>query len=67
MVAVGVNCTSPEFVGDLILVAKSITAKPIVVYPNRGGGWDPVAKRWLGAKGGAWPIWRPTGGPRART
>jgi homocysteine S-methyltransferase len=65
VVAVGVNCTSPEFVGDLILVARSITRKPIVVYPNRGGRWDPVAKHWMGTKGGDLPdlapAWRTAG------
>lgn len=65
VVAVGVNCTSPEFVGDLIRVARGVTDKPIVVYPNRGGGWDPVAKHWLGAKGGGLPelapAWRAEG------
>ena len=49
--AVGVNCTAPEFVGALIRSAREVTAKPIVVYPNRGGAWDPVAKRWEGSQG----------------
>ena len=65
VVAVGVNCTSPEFVQDLIRVARGVTDKPIVVYPNRGGGWDPVAKHWLGAKGAGLldlaPTWRIAG------
>jgi homocysteine S-methyltransferase len=65
VLAVGVNCTSPEFVADLIEVARAVTAKPIVVYPNRGGGWDAMGKRWLGAKGGGLsdlaPAWRTAG------
>lgn len=65
VVAVGVNCTSPEFVEDLIRVARGVTDKPIVVYPNRGGGWDPVAKHWLGVKGAGLldlaPTWRMAG------
>jgi len=65
VVAVGVNCTSPEFVQDLIRVARGVTEKPIVVYPNRGGGWDPVAKHWLGTKGAGLldlaPAWRTAG------
>jgi homocysteine S-methyltransferase len=65
VLAVGVNCTSPEFVAELIAVARRVTAKPIVVYPNRGGGWDPVGKQWLGAKGGGLsdlaPAWRTAG------
>ena len=65
VIAVGVNCTSPEFVEELIGVARGVTAKPIVVYPNRGGGWDPEAKHWLGAKGAGLrelaPAWRAAG------
>ncbi len=65
VVAMGVNCTAPEFVGDLIRVARGVTAKPIVVYPNRGGRWDPVARHWLGAEGGGLsdlaPAWRTAG------
>lgn len=60
VLAVGVNCTSPAFVEDLIRVARGVTTKPIVVYPNRGGGWDPVAKHWLGAKGASLPDLAPT-------
>ena len=65
VVAVGVNCTSPEFVEDLVRTARGLTDKPIVVYPNRGGGWDPETKHWLGAKGGGLPGlapgWRAAG------
>ena len=65
VLAVGVNCTSPEFVGDLIRMARGLTTKPIVAYPNRGGGWDPVAKHRLGAKGkrpsDLAPAWRTAG------
>ena len=65
VLAVGVNCTSPEFVGDLIRVVRTVTTKPIVAYPNRGGGWDPVVRQWVGAKGGGLrdlaPAWRAAG------
>jgi homocysteine S-methyltransferase len=30
---------------------RSTTAKPIVVYPNSGEGWDAVARQWLPASG----------------
>ena len=63
--AVGVNCTAPEFVGDLIGVARGLTPKPIVVYPNRGGVWDPVGRRWEGPEGAGLadlaPAWRTAG------
>ena len=48
VVAIGVNCTPPRFIPDLIRSASDITHKPIIVYPNSGEQYDPVAKRWLG-------------------
>ncbi len=50
-VAVGVNCTAPEHVEELVTRIAAVTAKPIVVYPNSGEGWDPGAGRWLPAIG----------------
>ena len=50
-VAVGVNCTAPEHVEELVARIRSTTAKPIVVYPNSGEGWDAVARQWLPASG----------------
>ena len=47
ILAVGVNCTAPEHIESLVRIAKAITDKPIVVYPNRGEGYDPVQKCWL--------------------
>jgi homocysteine S-methyltransferase len=46
--AVGINCTPPRFIPDLIRELFAVTQKPIVVYPNSGEQYDPVAKRWLG-------------------
>jgi len=51
VLAVGVNCTGPEFVDELLARARSATAKPLIVYPNSGEGWDPDAKTWIGAAG----------------
>jgi homocysteine S-methyltransferase len=50
-VAVGVNCTAPEHVEELVTRIAAATAKPIVVYPNSGEGWEPQAGRWLPATG----------------
>ncbi len=47
--AVGVNCTPPELITELLLSAKS--NKPFVVYPNSGRTWDAVKKEWIGSKG----------------
>lgn len=65
VVTVGVNCTQPALVGELIVAARAVTPKPIVVYPNRGGSWDANQKRWLGAEGATLaelaPEWRAAG------
>jgi len=47
VVAVGVNCTDPRFLDELIERARATTGKPIVVYPNRGGAWDAEGRRWV--------------------
>jgi homocysteine S-methyltransferase len=49
IVAVGLNCTAPRFVADLLAQARSATAKPILVYPNSGERWDASAHCWLAA------------------
>jgi homocysteine S-methyltransferase len=45
--AVGINCTKPELIGDLLRSAKS--NKPYVVYPNSGRVWDAQNKVWTGS------------------
>ena len=47
VVAVGVNCTAPEHVAELVARARAVTSKPIVAYPNSGERWDPGARRWV--------------------
>jgi len=51
VLAVGVNCTAPRYVDELLARARSATSKPLIAYPNSGEGWDAVAKRWSGADG----------------
>jgi homocysteine S-methyltransferase len=46
VVAVGVNCTAPEHVGELLLRARGVTDLPLVAYPNSGRVWDGAARRW---------------------
>jgi len=48
VVAVGVNCTSPRAVPELVRIAAGRTDIPVAAYPNRGGTWDPRDKRWIG-------------------
>src|SRR6185369_4947702 len=40
IVAIGINCTSPKYIPALIRAAKSVTSKPILVYPNSGETYD---------------------------
>lgn len=45
--AVGVNCTSPVYISDLIQHLKKYAGnKRFVVYPNSGESYDPKAKSW---------------------
>ena len=46
--AVGVNCTAPRFVEDLLRAAAAVTDKPLVAYPNSGETYDAAAKAWRG-------------------
>ncbi len=48
VVAVGVNCTAPEHVPELIARIRAATDLPVVAYPNSGEGWDAAARRWTG-------------------
>jgi homocysteine S-methyltransferase len=46
--AIGINCTSPRFIPQLIRAVAGETDKPIIVYPNSGETYDPIRNRWLG-------------------
>ena len=49
--AVGINCTDPRFVDELIERARATTRKPVVVYPNSGEVWDAGTRHWVGKAG----------------
>ena len=53
VVAVGVNCTAPEHVVELLHAAARETPKPLVAYPNSGERYDAVGRRWLGSSDAA--------------
>ena len=44
--AIGINCTAPRYVSELIKEISSETDKPIIVYPNSGERYDPLLKQW---------------------
>jgi homocysteine S-methyltransferase len=59
IVAVGVNCCAPDDVEHAIRVAREVTGKPVVVYPNSGEEWDGVRRTWIGR-----PAWSADLAPR---
>ncbi len=46
--AIGINCTSPQYISSLIREAKKTTSKPILVYPNSGETYDAAKNEWDG-------------------
>lgn len=66
VVAVGLNCTPPPLVADLLRAAAQATSKPLLAYPNSGESWDAQARCWLPGTGvtdfaGPAQIWRQAG------
>jgi len=51
--AVGINCTAPRHVAGLIRRLTSATDRPIIVYPNRGEGWNADMGEWIPCE---WPV-----------
>ena len=45
--AVGINCTKPELITDLL--RSALSSKPFIVYPNSGRVWDAKNKVWTGS------------------
>lgn len=45
--AVGVNCTAPGFVPELLERIRRVTDLPLVAYPNSGQSWDADNKAWV--------------------
>jgi homocysteine S-methyltransferase len=48
IVAVGVNCCDPADVPAAIMMAASVTGKPVIAYPNSGEEWDARRRSWTG-------------------
>jgi homocysteine S-methyltransferase len=51
VVAVGVNCCAPSDVLPAIAIAREVTGKPVIVYPNSGEDWDAQRRSWAGTAG----------------
>jgi homocysteine S-methyltransferase len=50
IVAVGVNCCAPDDVEHAVRVARDVTGKPVIVYPNSGEAWDGDRRTWIGQR-----------------
>jgi homocysteine S-methyltransferase len=66
VVAVGVNCTAPRLIPELVRAIAGACAKPVVVYPNSGERYDGATGGWSGeadcaAFGAAAREWRAAG------
>ncbi|WP_245771603.1 homocysteine S-methyltransferase [Actinacidiphila guanduensis] len=48
VVAVGVNCCAPGDAAEAVRLAKEVSGKAVVAYPNSGERWDAQAGRWAG-------------------
>ena len=53
VVAVGVNCTAPRHVANLVQRMRDATDLPILAYPNSGEAYDARTGRWTGRPAGA--------------
>jgi homocysteine S-methyltransferase len=51
--ALGVNCTPPRYVGELLERMLDQADKPLLAYPNSGEDYDARLKRWTGHADGA--------------
>ena len=46
VVSIGINCIALEKVSLALTELQTLTAKPLIVYPNSGEQYDPITKQW---------------------
>lgn len=46
--AIGINCTSPQYISALMQIGKQETDKPLLTYPNLGEHYDAEKNDWDG-------------------
>lgn len=51
VVALGVNCTPPQYIESLLRAMRPRTGRPLLVYPNSGECYEPKSKQWHGGSG----------------
>ena len=47
IIAVGINCTAPQYIESLIKMASQNTDQLILTYPNKGEEWNAINKCWI--------------------
>ena len=47
ILAVGINCTAPQWITPLLQQVQEMVETPFLVYPNRGEAWDAAKKCWI--------------------
>ena len=57
LMAVGVNCVAPDYVSSLVAQMRFASDLPIVVYPNKGGTWNPQSGQWEGQSAKSLASW----------
>ena len=50
VVAVGINCTPPRYVSELVRRIHAVTDKAVLAYPNSGEQYDVTEKSWQGER-----------------
>lgn len=54
----GVNCSKPEYITNLIGEIKRGSDLPVAVYPNSGETYDPTTKKWASSENGVdFGVW----------
>ncbi len=49
VLAIGVNCTAPKFISDLIgEINLTRSKKEMIIYPNSGESYNAKSKKWIG-------------------
>lgn len=46
--AIGVNCCDPADAARAVPIARAVSGKLVVAYPNSGEDWDSAHRRWIG-------------------
>jgi homocysteine S-methyltransferase len=46
VIAVGINCTPPQYIDGLLAAAREHTTLPLLVYPNSGERWNASRRAW---------------------